>query len=261
MNILTTRGLQVGFGYTLGFKITLALLLVGIRNKFPLLHCSIIARLIQDEIVLKALSQELGRNGYYRVDLRVFRSLKHQLQRCQAKTFGLGRPSQAYLNVIELNEFPAMASLKFLKASGRWYIAHNTPDHFALCSPETCSQVVQEAMIFAGLHLGLGDADKPMLRAHHAKHNKEVGRARSTARCSVSVLARIPGPRRFLRPKPGSSLTFEDVEQATVELDSQGHQMLVKNRKEPWGQTVSRFITPEGLLLGITFTPSMRNQE
>jgi hypothetical protein len=37
--------------------------------------------------------------------------------------------------------------------------------------------------------------------------------------------------------------------------------MLVKNRKEPWGQTVSRFITPEGLLLGITLTPSMRSQE
>jgi hypothetical protein len=34
--------------------------------------------------------------------------------------------------------------------------------------------------------------------------------------------------------------------------------MLVKNKKEPWGQTVSRFIGPEGLLVGITFTPGMR---
>jgi hypothetical protein len=53
----------------------------------------------------------------------------------------------------------------------------------------------------------------------------------------------------------------ENVEEATAELESQGHQMLVKNRKEPWGQMVSRFITPEGMLLGITFTPSMRNQK
>jgi catechol 2,3-dioxygenase-like lactoylglutathione lyase family enzyme len=62
-------------------------------------------------------------------------------------------------------------------------------------------------------------------------------------------------------PAPQAWLEFdvENVEQATVELESQGHRMLVKNRKEPWGQTVSRFITPEGLLLGITFTPSMRN--
>lgn len=36
--------------------------------------------------------------------------------------------------------------------------------------------------------------------------------------------------------------------------------MLAKNKKEPWGQTVSRFLTPEGLLVGITFTPSMRGQ-
>jgi hypothetical protein len=46
-----------------------------------------------------------------------------------------------------------------------------------------------------------------------------------------------------------------------VELESQGHRMLVKNRKEPWGQIVSRFITQEGLLLGITFTPSMRKEK
>jgi hypothetical protein len=64
-------------------------------------------------------------------------------------------------------------------------------------------------------------------------------------------------------PAPQAWLEFDvdNVEEATVELESQGHRMLVKNRKESWGQTVSRFITPEGLLLGITFTPSMRNQK
>ncbi len=36
--------------------------------------------------------------------------------------------------------------------------------------------------------------------------------------------------------------------------------MLVKNKKEPWGQTVSRFLSPEGMLVGITFTPSMREE-
>jgi hypothetical protein len=35
--------------------------------------------------------------------------------------------------------------------------------------------------------------------------------------------------------------------------------MLVKNQKEPWGQTVSRFLSPEGLLLGLTLTPLLRN--
>jgi hypothetical protein len=37
--------------------------------------------------------------------------------------------------------------------------------------------------------------------------------------------------------------------------------MLVKNKKEPWGQTVTRFIGPEGLLVGITVTPWMRGEK
>jgi len=64
-------------------------------------------------------------------------------------------------------------------------------------------------------------------------------------------------------PAPQAWLEFDvdNVEKATAELESQGHRMLVKNKKEPWGQTVSRFITPEGLLVGITLTPSMREEK
>ena len=68
-------------------------------------------------------------------------------------------------------------------------------------------------------------------------------------------------PKEIFAPQVWLEFDVDNVEQATVELESQGHRMLVKNRKEPWGQTVSRFITPEGLLLGITFTPSMRNEK
>jgi hypothetical protein len=61
-------------------------------------------------------------------------------------------------------------------------------------------------------------------------------------------------------PPPQAWLEFdvESVEEATAELESRGHQMLVKNKTEPWGQMVSRFLAPEGLLIGITFTPWMR---
>jgi len=61
-------------------------------------------------------------------------------------------------------------------------------------------------------------------------------------------------------PVPQAWLEFEveNVERATASLESRGYRMLIKNRKEPWGQTVSRFLSPEGLLVGITFTPSMR---
>ena len=61
-------------------------------------------------------------------------------------------------------------------------------------------------------------------------------------------------------PAPQAWLEFDvdSVDQATAELQSQGYRMLIKNKKEPWGQIVSRFISPEGLLVGITFTPAFR---
>ena len=61
-------------------------------------------------------------------------------------------------------------------------------------------------------------------------------------------------------PAPQAWLEFDvdDVKAATSALESQGYRVLVRNKKEPWGQTVSRFIAPEGLLIGVTFTPSMR---
>ena len=64
-------------------------------------------------------------------------------------------------------------------------------------------------------------------------------------------------------PVPQAWLEFDvdDVEKATAALESRGHRMLVKNKKEPWGQIVSRFITPEGLLVGVTFTPWMRKEQ
>jgi hypothetical protein len=62
-------------------------------------------------------------------------------------------------------------------------------------------------------------------------------------------------------PVPHAWLEFdvESVESATAELESNGYRMLVRNKQEPWGQKVSRFIDPDGILVGLTFTPSMRD--
>ena len=64
-------------------------------------------------------------------------------------------------------------------------------------------------------------------------------------------------------PVPQAWLEFDvdSVEKATVDLESRGYRMLVKKRKEPRGQTVSRFISPEGLLVGISFTPLLRGRK
>ena len=61
-------------------------------------------------------------------------------------------------------------------------------------------------------------------------------------------------------PVPNSWLEFdvEDVASASAHLKASGYSLLVDNRTEPWGQIVSRLLSPEGLLVGITFTPWMR---
>jgi len=61
-------------------------------------------------------------------------------------------------------------------------------------------------------------------------------------------------------PVPQAWIEFdvENIDTATATLKSQGYQLLVATRKEPWGQVVTRLLGPEGLLVGITHTPSMR---
>lgn len=61
-------------------------------------------------------------------------------------------------------------------------------------------------------------------------------------------------------PAPNAWIEFdvEDVAEACAALKAKGYTMLVDAREEPWGQTVGRFLSPEGLLVGVTFTPWMR---
>lgn len=62
-------------------------------------------------------------------------------------------------------------------------------------------------------------------------------------------------------PVPQGWIEFdvEDIAAATAELRDQGYRLLVENRQEPWGQRVTRLLGPNGLLVGITETPWMRD--
>jgi hypothetical protein len=64
-------------------------------------------------------------------------------------------------------------------------------------------------------------------------------------------------------PTPQAWIEFEaeSVHEATADLEAAGYRMLVSDKVEPWGQTVSRFLSPEGLLIGISFTPWMRRRK
>lgn len=47
------------------------------------------------------------------------------------------------------------------------------------------------------------------------------------------------------------------VAEAAKELESKGHKLLRPTHTEEWGQTTCRLMSPEGLLVGISFTPWM----
>jgi hypothetical protein len=78
------------------------------------------------------------------------------------------------------------------------------------------------------------------------------------AQAAQSCFGKDSWPKEIPVPQAWLEFDVDDVDKATAELESQGYRMLVKARKEPWGQIVSRMLGPEGLLLGITFTPWMR---
>ena len=47
------------------------------------------------------------------------------------------------------------------------------------------------------------------------------------------------------------------VAAAIEELRAGGHRVLSEAHEEPWGQTTARLLSPEGLLVGIAYTPWM----
>ena len=61
-------------------------------------------------------------------------------------------------------------------------------------------------------------------------------------------------------PVPQASVEFEvdDVEAVAAgadELEARGYRLIHKARTEPWTQTIARLLSPEGLLVGVCYTP------
>ena len=81
------------------------------------------------------------------------------------------------------------------------------------------------------------------------------------SQAAQSCFGKDPWPADIAVPQAWLEFDVESVEKATNELESQGYRTLVKAKKEPWGQTVTRLLGPEGLLIGITFTPWMRSEK
>jgi catechol 2,3-dioxygenase-like lactoylglutathione lyase family enzyme len=65
---------------------------------------------------------------------------------------------------------------------------------------------------------------------------------------------------------PQGSIEFEveDAEAVAAaggELERAGYELLHPARTEPWGQTVARLLTEDGLIVGISYAPSLHGEE
>ena len=71
-------------------------------------------------------------------------------------------------------------------------------------------------------------------------------------------------PEQIPAPQAWTELDVESpaaVDEAAAELEAAGHRLLRGAREEPWGQTTSRLLSPEGVLVGVTYTPWMHRPE
>lgn len=69
--------------------------------------------------------------------------------------------------------------------------------------------------------------------------------------------AELPIPQAWIELDVESA---DAVREAAAELAGAGHRLLREAREEPWKQTTARLLSPEGLLVGISFTPWMHKE-
>jgi catechol 2,3-dioxygenase-like lactoylglutathione lyase family enzyme len=67
------------------------------------------------------------------------------------------------------------------------------------------------------------------------------------------------------RVVPQASIEFEVGDQEAVaaagaELQRAGYELLHPARTEPWGQTVTRFLTDDGVVMGISYVPDFHRE-
>lgn len=58
-------------------------------------------------------------------------------------------------------------------------------------------------------------------------------------------------------PQATLELEVDDVPRAAAELTAKGYKLIHHARTEPWGQEIARLLTPDGLLIGLSWCPWM----
>ena len=77
-------------------------------------------------------------------------------------------------------------------------------------------------------------------------------------KAAQSCFGKSEWPKELPVPQSWLEVDVADIEKATRALEQAGYRLLVRMQQEPWGQTVTRFLGPEGMLLAVTHTPFLR---
>ena len=96
-------------------------------------------------------------------------------------------------------------------------------------------------------------------------HSEDIGGAKHFGVWPLSQAAEAcfgspdwPGER--IRPQASVEFEVESPEAVATageELERAGFELLHSARQEPWGQTVARVLSSEGLVVGVSYAPSM----
>jgi catechol 2,3-dioxygenase-like lactoylglutathione lyase family enzyme len=94
-------------------------------------------------------------------------------------------------------------------------------------------------------------------------HTEQIAGAKTfalwpLAQAAESCFGLSTWPAHFPVPHAWLEFDVDDITAASAELAAKGYALLVSERVEPWGQTVTRLLSPEGILVGVTHTPSLR---
>ena len=97
-------------------------------------------------------------------------------------------------------------------------------------------------------------------------HSEHVGGARHfgvwpLAEAAQACFGRPEWPQDVTVPQ--ASVEFEVADPAAVasaaaELHAAGFELVHDAREEPWGQTVARLQSPEGLIIGLSYAPALQ---
>ena len=80
------------------------------------------------------------------------------------------------------------------------------------------------------------------------------------AEAAQACFGRPTWPRELPVPQAALELEVDDVAAAAAEMESKGHRLLHATRTEPWGQTIARLLSPDGLIVGLCRTPWLREK-